>query len=200
MQTKQERKKNLALIEKLKNDAKRLQQEMKEQRRNQEAQKELRRQKAIEHEMKLKERKQELQQMMANKEEIVGMSFSLEDIVTLMTNNDNIQQSIEPAYYKEANERFYVKAMERAYKCSLVKIGRDYIVEHIENPIFCSEAEEVETFSPGEYSILQVIGIENFIRFNTRLESYVPQVCDRIAIKFNMQWEQMENGKIKFYY
>lgn len=199
MQTKQERKNNLKLIEKLKSDAKRVQEELKQQRKNTKNNEEARKQKEIEREMKLRERKQELVQLMANKEELVGTSFTVEDIVILMSNSDNIQQAIDLAYYKEANERFYVKEMERAYKCSLVKIGREYIVEHIENPAFCSEAKEVEIFSPGEYSILQVIGIENFVKFNTRLESYVPQVCDRIAIKFNIQWEQMESGKIKFY-
>ena len=199
MQSKQERKNNLKLIEKLKADAKRLQEELKHQAKTKGTQEQLRKQKAIEHEMKLKERKQELQQMMANKEELVGTSFTLKDVVILMSNSDNIQQSIDLAYYKESNERFYVKAMEKAYKCSLVKIGQEYIVENVQIPTFCSEAEEVEIFTEGEYAILQVIGIENFIKFNNRLESYVPQVCDRIAMKFNMQWKQMENKKILFY-
>ena len=199
MQSKQERKNNLKLIEKLKSDAKRLQEELKQQQKNTKNNEEARKQKEIEREMKLQARKGELQKIMQDKEELVGTSFSLEDVVALMSNSDNIQQSIDLAYCKEANERFYVKAMERAYKCSLVKIGQEYIVEHIENPTFCSEAEEVEIFSPGQYSILQVIGIENFVRFNTRLGSYVPQVCDRIALKFNMQWKQMENEKILFF-
>ena len=199
MQNKQERKKNLKLIEKLKSDAKRLQEELKQQSKTKEEQEQLRKQKAIEREMQLQQRKQELVQMMANKEELVGTSFLLEDIVTLMSNSDNIQQSIDLAYYKEANERFYVKQMEKAYKCSLVKIGKEYIVEHVESQTFCSAAEEVEIFSPGEYTLLEVVGIENWIKFNPRLEYFATQVVNRIAINNGMEWKQMENGKIRFY-